>query len=168
MSSTPGIESDRFGNWGALPPVEELTRLYVEKGMSLDEIAERFNVRRNSVYNKMHRHALKTGGSWPLKQGRPGWVERRGEIHSRRRWKSVKGMLVAGEIADSCETYRCSLAEFAERVGTSRTSVYQIVNGRQARVSQELVDRVMVVVEELEAGVWTPDEKRWRMRRLVA
>lgn len=141
----------RHPNHGILPPAPELRRMYMDKDLTFDDIARKYGVRRNTVCNKLRRHAQANGLSWPLKQARPDWRKRAGRRQGATRWDSVSAQLLRAELRECASTYRVTYGGIAVRAGINPNHVYQITAGLLTRVSRRTCLLLMQAVEAIES-----------------
>lgn len=136
----------RHPNWGALPPAAELRRIYLAGNLSLDQLAKKYGTRRNSVYNKLRRHAQANDLSWPLKRALPG-SHRRGAL---RRWDAVRTDLLRDEIVRCRWEHGVTYIAIAERANLAPNHLYQITSGLMTRVSRPIAERLAAAIDQID------------------
>lgn len=136
-----------------LPDKATLERLYVQKGLSMQQIAQKYGVQKKTVYNTMKRRAERAGTPWPLKMGRPGWRQRAGRKHGEVHWDSVPTLMLRAEIRECRETYKVTHKVIAKHAGLPKGTIDQVAAPKGvARVSRKTATKIMKGVVAVEGG----------------
>ena len=109
-----------------LPPYPDLRKMYVDQGMTITEIAQRYKVSRTSVWRKLEFWAKRLGDEWPLPVG--DRKQRMSRAMARRSVRSdfIIEMVYAWvaehpifmvDATGECEARPQTVAEFARRNG---------------------------------------------------
>lgn len=132
-----------------LPEKAALEREYMA-GASYAQLAEKYGVRRKTVYNTMALRARKAGTPWPLKQGRPGWERKKAETRGRT-IDSITASMIRAELQEMRhQPWRILLAQVALESGVSYGTVMQISSGHRKRVTRRVAEAIMAVIERHE------------------
>lgn len=134
-----------------LPDKAELERLYLRENLSFDQLAERFGVRRKTVYNTMKTRREKAGEPWPLKSRRADWRARAGRKTSQTR-DTVVSTMIRLEILHARDDLGLTGCEIARRAGVSQTAIWDTVSGRRARLQRATAQAIMAVIEAEETA----------------
>lgn len=126
-----------------LPPYELLKQLYVKEGLTLSEIAARYDVSRSCVLDTIRRRAKAHGDPWPLIDSHDKQRQRRGI--SRRQ---VNPKLIIDLVYDYLEENGIFLKDFAERYGFAPGYLSEIKSGRYTTISKRYAVRLLNAIGE--------------------
>lgn len=119
-----------------------LRQLYLDRNMSINEIARRQGAHAGTIYNKLKQGTLKRGGTWPLRPPQP----------PRRKDSLVPICGVQGFVID-LKKQGVNYVEVARKAGVCERTIHQVVRPsprRGARIQRDTVKKIMRAVSYFE------------------
>jgi len=126
-----------------LPPYAELRKLYVDKSMSMAEIAAKYDVSKSAVYWTLRRRA-ENRGEWPL-QPRSG---QRAVLRRTIDRRLVQGWFIVDMVYEYCRTNNMTVKQFCDQHGFTDKYIYEVHSKRYKRISAQYAIRLLTAIGE--------------------
>lgn len=119
-----------------------LRQLYVDRNMSINEIARRQGAHAGTIYNKLKQGTAKRGGAWPLRPPQP----------PARKESLVPVCGVAGFVEDLKWNHDVTYRALAKQAGVSEWTILRMVgpNPRVRRMERKTAKKIMSAVGHFE------------------